>query len=311
VFNSGVHNGGVRSFSSIPVTNGFMSALTLDIPNSKIVGTITKMKRGAAVAVINIDAPQAHSKSVPPGPALSGTYNSGFSVPTAPGTLQADEYPHGEGYAVVTVASADGVAKVVGSLADGTAFTSSAVINRDGTIPLYASFASRVGAICGTLDVETTPAADVAGTGIRWFRAANNGQYYPGGYAGGLTVDLAGTKFSTPATSLITNLAFVAGDSVDFSGGPFATPLNVVLATASTAATGPAFTSADKLTKISFVNATGLITGEHKTSMTAVKHVIRGILTGKDGTARAYGYILSPQPTHTDGSGQGGLVEID
>jgi len=90
---------------------------------------------------------------------------------------------------------------------------------------------------------------------------------------------------------------------VVFSGGPFSSPLSVSL-------NGATLLSTDRLTKLTF-SANGLTTGEHKANKTAVKHSIRGIIAGKGGSAEAYGYILSPLPAVVDGTGLGGLVELE
>jgi hypothetical protein len=90
---------------------------------------------------------------------------------------------------------------------------------------------------------------------------------------------------------------------VVFSSGSFTSPLSVGLDSTT-------LLSSDKLTKLLFA-ANGQITGEYKANKTAVKHGIRGIIVGKGGSAEAYGYILSPLPAVIDGTGLGGLVELN
>ena len=308
-FDSGVHNGGVHSFSSPAVSSGFVHSLTLDIGSDQIHGTITKMHRGKPVAYIAIDAPHAGIAS----PAHPGSYNVAFSapVPTAPGSLAADEYPAGEGFATLVLAPSTGAATVTGSLADGTVFTSSVLLCRNGSLPVYSSFTDRIGSLWGIWDLNDLPGSDLTGQAMHWFRSPNHAQYYPEGYGAGLTVEATGTKRPTAVSDLLIWLGLTAGDSVDFSGGPFSSPANYVLSTASTAATSSSYTSADKLTKLTFSTTTGLITGEHKASSTAVKHDIKGIIIGKGSAATAHGYILSPQPAHTDGTGLGGRVQLN
>ena len=308
-FDSGVHNGGVHSFSSPAVSSGFVHSLTLDIGSDQIHGTITKMHRGKPVAYIAIDAPHAGIAS----PAHPGSYNVAFSapVPTAHGSLAADEYPAGEGFATLVLAPSTGAATVTGSLADGTVFTSSVLLCRNGSLPVYSSFTDRIGSLWGIWDLNDLPGSDLTGQAMHWFRSPNHAQYYPEGYGAGLTVEATGTKRPTAVSDLLIWLGLTAGDSVDFSGGPFSSPANYVLSTASTAATSSSYTSADKLTKLTFSTTTGLITGEHKASSTAVKHDIKGIIIGKGSAATAHGYILSPQPAHTDGTGLGGRVQLN
>jgi hypothetical protein len=41
--------------------------------------------------------------------------------------------------------------------------------------------------------------SDVDGLGLLWFRPSGPGAYYPGGWPGGLTTNLVGSKFNRPA----------------------------------------------------------------------------------------------------------------
>jgi hypothetical protein len=180
---------------------------------------------------------------------------------------------------------------VKGTLADGTAFTSASTVTAtNNVIPVYASFASRTGAIVGN---ATISGAAVTGTGFRWFRSENlAAQYYPYGFANGattgLTVDIAAGS-STLGTTL--------PGTVTFSGGEFAA------ASATVNVTGGASTAA----AAKLVIATGIIKGEWAGNATYPgKHIIGG--ANVNGTN--YGYILSPLPDHTDGAGEGSLVDF-
>jgi hypothetical protein len=309
---AGVFDHESKQFTSPALTNGFVTSLTLDIANARITGTITKMKRGRAIGkkrgraigTLSINnASKAYNKADLPVVELTGAHNLAFSVPVAPATLLADEYPHGNGYGVLTISSTDGSTKIVGVLADGTAFTSAAMLCKTNVVPVYASFAGSIGALVGTASADSVPATtDVTGTALRWFRRANSGQYYPWGYDSGLTVDLLGAKQTTSTQAL---LALSSAPTLEFSEGPFAAVISKVLGTTATG-----FASADKTTKLSFT-ATGLMSGEHSPSGSATKHLIKGIIVGKGGTAEAYGYILSPKPAAIDGTGQGGRVELN
>jgi len=128
----------------------------------------------------------------------------------------------------------------------------------------------------------------VTGTGLRWFRRANSGQYYPWGYEDGLTVDLIGAK---QATSTQASLALSGTPTVEFSGGPFTAVVSQLLGTST-----KGFLSTDKATSLSF-STTGLMTGSYTPAGTAAKHVIKGIIVSKPGPpGQAYGHILDPRP---------------
>jgi hypothetical protein len=300
---AGVFNPATRTFVSPIPNNGFAYSLVLDNtgPVNKVTGTITKRKRGADAGVISVDAAHAFSKTTVPTTGLAATYNVAFSVPTAPGTLLADERPHGNGFGSLVISATSGAAKMTGFLADGTAYTSSSVLCRDATVPVFASFLARVGSISGKLTIDLgASATDITGTGLRWFRSENKSQYYPWGYDTGLTVDAVGAKRTT---SLPASLGLTGAPSVDFTDGPFsAAAVNKVLSGATT------LVSSDGSTKVILNATTGLVTGEYKTPG---KHLVRGIIVGKAGSGEAYGYILSPLPVHITGNGEGGLVTLN
>jgi hypothetical protein len=225
-----------------------------------------------------------------------------FSAPTAPAAFLADEYPHGNGYGIMTISATDGTAKVVGILADGTAYTSAAILCRDATVPVFASFTARTGSIVGTALVNTSAGTtDATGTGFRWFRSVNKSQFYPWGYDTGLTVDLVAAKQSTSGPDTLS----LSNPDVTFSEGTFSgSPVDK-----SFTGSGTTFTSADKTTKLTFATS-GLMTIEY-TPVTGQKYAGKGIIVGKGAAHAAYGYILSPVPTHTDGTGEGGLVTVN
>ncbi len=300
---AGVFHDETLQFTSPALSNGFVTSLTLDIANASITGTITKMKRGNAISTLNISAPKSYGKTDLPATHLTGAHNLAFTAPVAPLTLLADEYTQGSGYGVLTISATDGASKFAGVLADGTAFTSASVLCKTRVVPVYASFASSIGALVGNATVDTAPAAtDVTSTGLRWFRRASNSQYYPWGYDSGLTLDLLGAK-QTGSTQA--SLGLSSTPLVEFTGGPFATLVSQLLGTAP-----KGFLSTDKATSLSF-SSTGLMTGSHTAAGSTGKHSIKGIIVGKPGTTgKAYGHILSPAPANTNGTGQAGNVEV-
>jgi 2',3'-cyclic-nucleotide 2'-phosphodiesterase (5'-nucleotidase family) len=280
---AGVFNNVDGTFVTPTVSNGVVYNLDLDFTTKVITGTITKRKRGADVSVVNVNAPQAYTTAAFT-PAVA--YNVAFSAPDAPAELLSDEYPHGNGYGVLTI-SANAGAKLVGVLADGTAFTSSSVVCKpvspatENTVPVYASFAAAKGALVGNATI--TAAAAVTGTDFRWFKSENSGQYYPYGFAlgadTGLTIDIAAGGLQSAATAPTLT-------TVSFSGGGFASSSIAV-------GTNP---------KISFKPTTNVMSGSYTNA--SGSNLIGGIVVG----STAYGYILTPLPKHFDGSGQGGLV---
>jgi hypothetical protein len=308
---AGVFNNVTNSFVSTAATNGFSYNLTIDVASSprRITGTITRRKRGADTDVISVDAVQAYNKTdaLTPAP-LAATYNVAFGVPTI-GTadLIAGEYPTGNGYGILTISSIDGAAKIAGILADGTAFSSAAFLTRDNVVPVYASFLARVGALCGEFNMDTAPTtSDLTGTGIRWFRAENKSQFYPFGYDTGLTVTAVGAKQSG---SLQASLGTIAAPELSLTGAGLVGTVTKVLGSLTT---GFGLTEVNKTkTTIAFNATTRIASGEYTPlGATTSKHVLRGIIVGKDGSGEVYGFFQTPVPANTDGSGQAGVISF-
>jgi hypothetical protein len=280
---AGVFNPLTKKFTTLPVTNGLVYDLTLhDLATPRtITGTITKYRRTSPVAVLNVNATQGNTSFT------GGPFLVAFSAPASPAPdLSDDEYPHGNGYASMTIGT-KGVATLRGILADGTAFASaSTVCAGANVVPVFAMFASRTGSLVGDATI-TAPA--VTGTGFRWFRSANASHYYPHGYANGgttgLTVDIA-AGHSTAGTNLPT--------TVSFSGGEFSSPVaGITLGTKASATVAKMLLTA------------GIMKGEWAGNGSYPgKHILGGVnVNGVN-----YGYILSPLPLHTDGTGWAGLL---
>ena len=297
---AGVFNNVSLAFNSPALANGFNYSLLLDTTHSKITGTITEKRAGTTVAVINVSSKQAYSKTnIGTAGAQATTYNVAFTAPATPASLALGEYPEGNGYGILTVSTVDGTSKLVGVLADGTAYTSAAILCIDGTVPVYASFAVRSGSIVGTATIDQTqPTTDVTATGIRWFRSATSSQYYPFGYAfgsdTGLTVNAVGAKQSTSTAPTLSSTASVtlSGDAISLSG-------KVI---------GSAGASTDKTTKLAFKATTNVIAGTY-TPVGGAAYILGGIVVGK-ASSTCYGYVLTPAVKNTDGSGEGGLLTV-
>jgi hypothetical protein len=266
--------------------------LTLDFAQRTITGVV-----GASTVI----AQKTYDRLQPPTTGV-GIYNVAFTPPTSSSSLPPERYPHGNGYGVLTVSGLAGSSRLVGVLADGTAYSASSVICLNNTIPLYAAFRGGIGSLSGTVAVDTTAAStDVTGTGFKWFRNDPASQYYPLGYDTGLSMDLIGALQST---STRTALGLSTAPQVTLSAGPFTSPVTKALIVGTSS-----LSSADKLTKLT-ISTKSLITGDHKSAIGAIKHSIKGIIVGKGGTACAYGHILSPLPITTDGTGQAGKLEL-
>jgi sugar lactone lactonase YvrE len=74
-------------------------------------------------------------------------------------TMLVNSSPAGDGYA--SISSAKGVAKITGSLADGTAFSQSVPVSQSGDVPIYANLGSK-GLLQGWINLNNSSAADLS-----------------------------------------------------------------------------------------------------------------------------------------------------
>ncbi|MBL9118010.1 MAG: hypothetical protein JNJ83_23580 [Verrucomicrobiaceae bacterium] len=291
------------NFTSSTVSDGFIYNLTIDNsgPVAKLNGTITRRRAGSNVSVITVATTRCYGKGNPPPGALVVPYNAAFGVPVPSGSLVAGDYPTGNGYGILTIGAADGAVKLAGFMADGTPYASKTFLCMDNTIPIYASFAARVGCVVGTATMANLAGSDFEGTNLRWHRAENGGHYYPWGYDTGLTVTIVGAKQSTSTKS---SLGLSAAPTIDLSGGDLTTPVTKTIPLS-----GTAHASADKTTKVAF-SSVGVVAGAFE-PVKGAKRVIKGIIVGKAGSGEVYGYFQSPLPKQMDGSGLAGQIVIN
>jgi uncharacterized protein YkwD len=94
--------------------------------------------------------------------ALAGKYT--VILPAAEGASA--NVPQGDGVAVVTVAS-NGVAKITGTLANGSAFTASSPLTKSGELPVFANG----GLLAGSLTFNSTSSSDLSGA-LLWSTAS-------------------------------------------------------------------------------------------------------------------------------------------
>ena len=301
---AGLFNNVDGSFSTPDVRNGAAYDLTLDFATKVVSGSITKFKRGVQVAEVAVSAPHAYVTTTL-APFTAATYTVAFDAPLSPAPdLLPGEYPEGNGYGTLTIGTkAD--AKLAGKLADGTAYTSSSFVcppvspATEDTVPVYASFAAATGALVGDALVDTSAETVDSSSPFRWFKKENAGQYYPYGFANGATTGLsinilAGAVRPTATPILVGQLVSFTGGSLDLAGDAFFDLLGV--SDQVITATVP---------KLSINATTKVLTGSY--TKAGIIYTIEGIVVGTS----TYGYILTPQPKHTDGAGEGGLVTIE
>ncbi len=114
-------------------------------------------------------------------------YNGNFTLVIPPGDGAPTNSPGGYGYATL-INSTAGQAVVAGKLGDGTSFSQSVPISKEGYIPLYASLYSREGSVQGWLQVtnnpSNSPGQTILGTNLAWIRTSSKSRSL---YASGFT----------------------------------------------------------------------------------------------------------------------------
>lgn len=105
--------------------------------------------------------------------------------------------PAGDGYGLVTV-SPQGLATIVGSLADGTKFTHRMPISTNGHLPLYLSPIKTNAALISWINFTNEPASDFSGL-FNWFKYRHVTKYYTNGFTNAAVI--VGSRFLPPDTT--------------------------------------------------------------------------------------------------------------
>jgi hypothetical protein len=290
----------------------------------QISGSVTQKLNGATVAVSHFTADRAaySSKSKVPATLMTGAsqrYNLTF--PSVPGQAAASAYPPGTGIGSLILGS-DGSAKMAGTLADNTPFTASAPLSSFNQVPLFVSLYTNKGHIAGIVSVTpaSNPNYDTFGLNYLWNRPAQpKVQWYPGGWPGGINVDMVGAKYVVPLAaanqSVIPGLGPVdTGNTVGNAtltlmdgllGSVRNYPVNITTKDAVTPL--PLKTTLFTLT---LTKTTGEVSGTF-THTDGKKPTFKGTTIQKAGDYQGtYGFFMSVPPNATSTAGQGGSAML-
>lgn len=241
--------------------------------------------------------------------------------PSVPEQAGAATYPPGTGIGSLILGS-DGSAKIAGTLADNTTFTSSTLLTDQNSTPLFASLYSNLGHIAGTVNVMplTTPDYDAFGVNLYWSRPAQpKAQWYPQGWPKSLFVDLVGAKYLVPLStanqSVIPGLGPVDATNTNgnatltFMGGLLTSTQNfpVNISTKNVATPLPLKTKNFTLT---LTPTTGEITGTFLHTDTK-KPTFKATTIQKPGDYQGtYGFFMSVPPNAMSTAGQAGAAML-
>ena len=183
--------------------------LTLQVGLDALVDTIegTLTEASAPFAQLSADRALYTAKKNPILPyqavpaALPGKYTVRFAALTAPNqNYQATEYPQGDGVGVLAV-STSGVAKLTGTLADGTTFSYANSLSLAKRWPFYVPLMKGAGSISGdvTLGEDANTHSDLQGPGLQWYLPANpKAVRYPQGWPNSIATHLFGSRLVLP-----------------------------------------------------------------------------------------------------------------
>lgn len=242
-----------------------------------------------------------------------------------PGALADDRYPHGHGYATLSLSST-GAVTLTGVLPDGTSITSTAALVASSQCPFFiqlptpgAAATVKGGSIGGSLAfIPSEFGDDVTSTTLRWFRpdvsaskASTATALYTLGWPDGLTVHANGAFYDTKRSFQSSLGAVDAG----------LTSANAELLVASNKLAQPQLIEAcnitgnivRKITSIYFNPWTltpspsvGTFSGSFSTAV--MKPALKGILIQKGPNTGGHGFFITNTPGDTDP--ESGRVDI-
>lgn len=188
--------------------------------------------------------------------------------------------PEGDSYATLTIDNA-GVIRASGSLADGTLFSQSVSISKNGVWPLYAPLYASKGMVFSWVTFADAPATTLNGEAT-WIKPAMRTAFYSNGFT--LNKPLIGSSFSTPSNG-VRVLNFTEG-TIAFNGANLAQGFtnNVVLNSNNTTVVTGAVPTTLVLDK-----TRGLLTGSHFTAPVTSKFTtFNGVILQTQNEARGY-----------------------
>lgn len=189
--------------------------------------------------------------------------------------------PAGDGFATLSV-GVDGTATMIGTLADGSQFTQSAMVTDEGDWPVYVSLYSAKGAVVSWMSFASQNSSDVSGT-MAWIKQAGaTAASYPAGFTN--ETKAVGSLYVAPAASgKVLNLS---GAEVNFSGGELGANFNNVVSL--NAGSSVVNLSPNALT-LTLSPTLGSFTGQVAEPGTGAVHLFGGVVLQKQNAG--YGFV--------------------
>ena len=298
------HTGGVQfgkagTNTAIMKRKGLPSlelAFALDVANGtdRLTGTVTEA--GNPFTSLLAERSVYHSKKNPVPDGLRGRYTTVFAAETAAAQgLPGGGFPQGDGIGFLNL-SKSGKTKLVGTLADGSKFSASGTLSKENIFAFHALTDKKRGSITGPLTFRDVPSiSDLDGSDLVWFKPAGGKRTYPGGWPGGITVDLAGAHYSKPRGGpAIPGLPPIGPDgnaTVTFTDAGLIAPLSTPVAIDQRSRVFAQGAGADRL-RVKINARTGRVTGEFMHPLTSDKVKVLGVILQKQKLGA--GFFLNP-----------------
>ena len=260
--------------------------------------TISRLHTNSVVVTMNMNLP-ARDDTIN-GTVSNGSWTSAFTLDRAvfdlvknkatnyvgkytlaiPGNAEPTAAPEGDSYATLTLDNA-GMIRASGSLADGTAFSQTVSISKNGVWPLYAPLYVNKGMIFSEVTFSNSPASTFSGEAT-WIKPTMRTAYYSNGFT--LNTALIGSSFMTPSNG-VRVLNFTNG-TIAFNGANLNqgfTNTVVVNSNNTTVVTGP------NATTLVFDKTQGRLTGSHFAAPVTLRStVFNGVILQNRNEARGY-----------------------
>lgn len=298
--------------------------------------TATEFVRSVVKAVSLVEADRAYYDGVTklvPQEYLAGSSNANGTFtalfpPKAvhdsmnPGETQVaglgkQDYPQGYGSGMISVTKA-GVVSVTGTLADGSAITTSTTLSQQKRFALFAQLYNKLGFLSGFAQLDALqPKSDIMAPDLQWLRPfQSKSQHYPYGWPNGIKVEMLAAKFTVPVGRSVLRATndrnlmepTPSGNaSLTFKDGLLTSLLAKRVNVTSADGTIVKVPDNDGTFTLSITRTSGALAGTLiHTDDTTVTY--KGTVYQKGAEAGGYGYFLTKEPAVLDYTGESGAV---
>ncbi len=186
--------------------------------------------------------------------------------------------PAGDGYATLSIGS-NGIIRAVGKMADGTSFSQSAYLSKNGRWPFYATFYTARGSALSWITFTNRTLTSLEGEGS-WIKPTNSTAFYPDGFTNLMAI--SGSTYTSPPPN-VTVLAFTNG-TLYMRGGNLSSPLTN--AAVLNYADNKVYIGTNAV--LTLTSSSGLMNGRFNDTGLGITRALRGVVLQQENTFRGY-----------------------